>query len=240
MARETIGSNAETRLGNQRLGGVTLIELVVALGMVAVLMLIAFPLFTRWQENQNAKQAARGIADLLLLARSEAIRTGDQHVVFFGPPGSTDPAGTDIEDGAGNYVPMLALDDGPAATANCRIDGGEATEVIQPVTGLSWGVASATSRAPKDTGTAPFAPPQSSGSTFSDPTGTPRSWVLFRADGIPVVFSGSGGDCGVVGSTGTGGAALYLTNGKRDYAVVLSPLGAARVHAWSASGGWTD
>lgn len=224
----------------RRLVGVTLIELVVALGMVAVLMLIAMPLFTRWQEDQNAKQAARAIADLLLLARSEAIRTGDQHVVFFGPPGSQDPAGADIEDASGSYVPMLALDDGPEATANCRIDPGEATEVIRPIAGLSWGVSSATTRAPNDSGSAAFTPPQSSGSTFADPTGTARSWVMFRPDGIPVVFSGTSGDCGVVGSTGTGGAALYLTNGKRDYAVVLSPLGATRVHAWSESGGWTN
>jgi Tfp pilus assembly protein FimT len=220
--------------------GITLFELSVALGIVGVLVLLAAPMMVRWQDDQAAKQAARGISDLLLLARSESIRTGDQHVVYFGPPGTQDPAGTDIQDGSGSFVPMLVLDDGPEATANCRIDAGEAFEVIRPVQGLSWGVSSATSRAPNDSGTAPFAPPQSSGSTFADPTGTARSWVLFRADGIPVVFSGGGGDCGAVGNTGTGGAALYITNGKRDYAVVLTPLGTVRVHAWADSGGWTN
>ena len=65
-------------------------------------------------------------------------------------------------------------------------------------------------------------------------------WLLFRGDGMPVGFSGSGGNCGNVGSTGTGGAAFYLTNGKRDYSVVLSPLGSVRVHAWADSAGWTS
>ena len=226
--------------GERRRAGFTLVELAVVLGIVGVLMLMAAPVFVRWQDDQDAKRAARGIADLLMLARSEAIRTGDPHVVFFGPPGSQDPAGTNIEDSGGNYVPALVLDDGPVATANCRIDGGEAIEVIRPIDGLAWGVALATTQAPNDNGTAAFTPPQSSGSTFADPTGTARSWLLFRGDGMPVVFSGAGGNCGTVGSKGSGGAALYLTNGKRDYSVVLSPLGSVRVHAWSESGGWSS
>jgi type II secretory pathway pseudopilin PulG len=219
--------------------GITLVELAVALGLIAVLIGMAVPMLTRWQQNQDAKAAARRIADLLLLARSEAIRTGDRHVVFFGPPGNSDPAGNAIEDADGNYVPLLVLDDGPATTADCVIGAGEATEVAQPVRGLAWGVAQATSRAPNDNGTAPFAPPQSSGSTFADPTGTARNWILFGADGMPVVFTGAGGTCGALGPKGTGGAAFYVTNGKRDYAVVLSPLGAVRVHAWSESTGWS-
>ncbi len=239
MLREAIRAYPEGA-GERRRAGVTLIELAGVRGIVGVLMRIAAPIFVRWQDDQDAKRAARGIADLLMLARSEAIRTGDQHVVFFGPPGSQDPAGTNIQDSGGNYVPVLVLDDGPAATANCRIDGGEAIEVIQPIDGLAWGVAAATAQAPNDNGTAAFAPPQSSGSTFADPTGTAQSWLLFRGDGMPVVFSGSGGNCGNVGSTGTGGAAFYLTNGKRDYSVVLSPLGSVRVHAWADSAGWTS
>lgn len=227
------------RSRSRRQHGVTLVELVVVVGIIALLLAIAMPVFTRWQDDQAAKRTARSIADLLLLARSEAIRTGDRHVVFFGPPGSTDPAGTAIQDSSGSYVPMLVLDDGPEATANCRIDPGEATEVVQPVQGVAWGVAEATARAPRDNGTAAFAPPQSSGSTFADSTGTPRSWVLFAENGSPRVFTGTAGGCGSVGATGTGGAALYITNGKRDYGIVLSPLGAVRVHAWGGAG-WTS
>lgn len=220
---------------SHRQSGLTLIEIVVVLGIVGVLMLIAGPVMTRWQDDQRGKGAARSAADLLLLARSEAIRTGNQYVVYFGPPGNVDPAGTDIENSEGGYAPMLALADGAAATANCRIDGGEVFETIPAAQGLAWGVANATVRAPNDNGAAAFAPPQSSGHTFADPGGTARSWVLFRPDGMPVVFDGAGVNCGDVGITGTGGAALYITNGRRDYAIVLSPLGSVRVHAWDGN-----
>lgn len=239
MEQERVPASRATRPKHGR-AGVTLLELTVVLGVVGVLMLVAAPIFVRWQDDQDAKRAARGIADLLLLARSESIRTGDQHVVFFGPPGSQDPAGTDIEDSAGNFAPLLVLDDGPEATANCRIDAGEAREALPSVQGLSWGVGVATAKAPNDSGSAAFAPPQSSGSTFADPAGTARSWLMFRADGMPVVFDGGGGACGNTGSTATGGGAFYITNGKRDYAVVLSPLGAVRVHAWSEGSGWSS
>ena len=64
---------------------------------------------------------------------------------------------------------------------------------------------------------------------------------MFQPNGIPVTFVGAVGGCGAIGITGTGGGALYLTNGKRDYGVVLSSLGGARVHAWDVTaGGWTS
>ena len=63
----------------------------------------------------------------------------------------------------------------------------------------------------------------------------------FRPDGVPVTSVGTVGTCGAVGNTGDGGGAFYITNGQRDFAVVLSPLGGARVHVWSAAaGGWTS
>ena len=37
------------------------------------------------------------------------------------------------------------------------------------------------------------------------------------------------------GAIGTGAGAVYLTNGARDYAIVLSPLGGVRVSAWDGS-----
>lgn len=60
---------------------------------------------------------------------------------------------------------------------------------------------------------------------------------MFRGDGIPVTF-----DAGCnVGTIGSGNGAVYVTNGDRDYAVVLTALGAVRVHAWNAvEGAWTD
>jgi prepilin-type N-terminal cleavage/methylation domain-containing protein len=209
--------------------GLTLIELVVVLAIVAALSLVLAPLMTTWSERQELKAAARAAGDLLSLARSEAIRTGNNHVVFFGP----DPAGTGLVDDEGNFVPMLALDDGTPATANCRIEAGEARETISPEGPVSWGVTHATGPAPGDANGATFAAPQAIGHTFIDPAGNPANWVLFRPDGLPVVFTGAFPDCGVIGPTGTGGAAFYITNGKRDYSLVLTPLGGVRVHAWN-------
>ena len=144
--------------------GVTLVEVAIVLGIIGVMLAVAAPSMSRWQDDQRAKAAARDVADLLMLARGEAVRTGDQHVVYFGAPGYTDPAGTAVVGPAGTYVPMLVLNDGPPATANCRIDGGEASESFPPADGLNWGVSLAPTRAPDDTGAAAFAPPQASGS----------------------------------------------------------------------------
>ena len=98
---------------------------------------------------------------------------------------------------------------------------------------MSWGVTHATGPAPGDANGATFAAPQAIGHTFIDPAGNPANWVLFRPDGLPVVFTGAFPDCGVIGPTGTGGSAFYITNGKRDYSLVLTPLGGVRVHAWN-------
>jgi prepilin-type N-terminal cleavage/methylation domain-containing protein len=216
--------------------GVTLIELAIVLAIAGLLVLVAAPNMIRWQRDQRLKGAARDIADLLLLARSESARTGNRHVVIFGPPGTADPSGTPIVDG-GTPVPLLVLDDGAVGTANCQIDAGEAREVLKPVDGVTWGVSLATARAPGDTGAAAFTPPQASGGTFADPANNAVPWFLFRPDGIPVRFEGQLGSCGAVGTTALGGAAFYLTNGIRDYAVVLTPMGGVRVHVWDTQAG---
>lgn len=213
--------------------------MVVTVAVIGILALVVGSQLGEWFANQRVKSAARSAADLLLLARSEAVRTGRNHIVFFGPPGSTDPAGTALTDADGGLVPLLVLDDGPPATANCRIDAGEPTQVVRPQPDVGWGVSTASQRAPDDRGPASFAPPQASGSTFADPDGNPANWVLFGADGIPAAFSFAAGSCDEIGRTGTGGGAFYLTNGKRDQAVVLSPLGAARVHLWQPNGAWS-
>jgi hypothetical protein len=58
---------------------------------------------------------------------------------------------------------------------------------------------------------------------------------------VPVRVQGASGACGTVGTTALGGAAFYLTNGTRDYAVVLSPMGGVRIHVWNPkTGGWTS
>jgi Tfp pilus assembly protein FimT len=226
-------------MGRMRLtAGITLIEIMVVVGIVGAIAAFSTASLGEWFENQRIKTAARSAADAFLLARSEAIRTGRNHIVFFSDPGDNDPGGTPLVGPAG-WAPILILNDGLAATANCQIDGGEAIRAIAPVEDVTWGVAKATTRVPDDPGGATFTPPQSTGSTFADPSDNAVRWVMFRSDGIPVPFAFSGGTCGAIGVTGSGGGALYVTNGHRDYAVVLSALGGVRVHAWGEAG-WSN
>jgi len=66
--------------------------------------------------------------------------------------------------------------------------------------------------------------------------------VLFQPDGIPRLFTpDGGGNCDAVGLPGLGGGAIYLTNTRRDYAIVLSNVGTTRTHVWIPSaGGWKN
>jgi type II secretory pathway pseudopilin PulG len=214
---------------------------VIVVAIVGVLTMAVVPMMGRSLRDQRARSVAMEAADLLRLARAEAIRTGDHYVVFFGPPGTTDPDGTAILHTDGSTAPVLALRDGPPATSNCRIDAGESRRSMGAEPGLSWGVSEASVRAPGDEGGAAFSLPQASGSTYLDPSSNSTNWVLFRPDGIPVVFTGTGGGCGTIGRTGTGGAALYITNGRLDYAIVITPLGSIRIRSWPPGGaGWSS
>jgi prepilin-type N-terminal cleavage/methylation domain-containing protein len=218
----------------------TLVEVMVAVGILGVLAAIAVPNIAEWARHQRLKDGARSVGDLLLIARSEAIRTGRRQIVYFGPPGSTDPAGNAVE-ADGTWVPVLVLDDGVPAGSNCQIEGGEDVEGLRPIDGLEWGVTEATGPVPTDAGSGPFAPSPWDGGTFADSAGNPVNWVMFGPDGMPVTFSGAGGVCGTLSPSGGGGGALYLTDGERDYAVVLSPIGGVRVHLWNPSNGaWSS
>ena len=222
--------------------GVTLIELMVVVGLMAVVLAIAVPFLSDWMGNQRARAAARSLADLLMLARGEAIRTGNRYVLFFGNPGTTDASGNPVENDGG-WVPVLLINDGPPVGSDCEIDAGEVFEAIEPADGISWGVTDADVAVSTDSGAAPFnasPPPAWDGATFADPGNSKVNWLLFRPDGIPVGFSGAAGSCGAIGGVGSGGGAFYVTNGERDFAVVLSPLGGVRLHLWNRStGAWS-
>ncbi len=222
-----------------RRAGFTLIEVVVVLGIIAALSAAAIPSIQEMIERRRLQGFARDLGNVFQIARSQAIRTGNNQIVFFGPLGTADPAGTVLVDSAGSPVPMLILDDGSPATANCHIDVAEDRETIPLPNQIAFGVSEATVKVATDTGTATFSPPQSSGTTASDPSNNPTNWVLFRPDGIPVGFDPTSTTCGTIGDTGTGGAGLYVTSGGRDYAVTLAPLGSVRVHTWGPAG-WTQ
>jgi len=219
--------------------GISLIELAVVLGIIAALAAAAIPSVQDMLERRRLQGFARDLGNVFQIARSQAIRTGNYQIAYFGPLGTADPAGTVLVDSTGATVPMLILDDGSPATANCHIDGGEDRETIPLPSHVGFGVSEATVKVPTDAGSAAFSPPQAGGTTASDPSNNPTNWVLFRPDGIPVGFDPTATTCGTIGDTGTGGAGLYVTSGGRDYAVTLAPLGGVRVHAWTGAG-WTQ
>ena len=229
-------------IGRNRRDGYTLIELAVVIAIIGIMAALSAPSLAQFFANQRAKAAARGVADAFRVAQAEAIRSGNPHIVFFsasaaGNPAATDPNGTGLGFAPGGRVwPLVVLDDRTPALSNCLIDGGETQEhYVSPVDGVSWGFSlSGGVPAPGDAGGGNPA----TGSTFrSRAGGVNTTWVMFRPDGIPVGFDAA---C-TLGGVGSGGGAIYLTNGRRDYAVVLSPLGGVKVHYWNVgTGAWTD
>jgi type II secretory pathway pseudopilin PulG len=204
-----------------------MVELLVGLAIMAVLTVIALPNVSEWLMNQRLKSATRQAAKSLAWARGEAIRTGDVHVVFFG----LDSQGVTLATPGGAVVPILILNDGlpGSANQNCKIDAGEPFEVVLEERDVRFGVDHATGTAPADGGGGGT----SAGWSFTDPGGNSSSFVVFRPQGVPLSATAA---C-AIGAAGSGAGAVYLTNGERDFAVVLTPLGTVRVHSWSG-GGW--
>ena len=162
----------------------------------------------------------------MLTARSRAIATGNNHLVFFQTGIGTDPCGNPLQDPAGNPVPIVILNDSPTGSPlrNCCIDPGETVEVVRPTLTVFWGTTFAPGATASDTGGGLPA----TGSTFTDQNGTTTNWVLFRPDGLPVGVTAACAE----GMVGTGGGGVYLTNSIRDYSAVLSPLGGVKTHAY--------
>jgi len=211
--------------------GFTIIELMIAIAILGFVAAMAVPGWRDFQTNQRLRDVTRAGANMVNTARSQAIATGNNHILYLAAAAGTDACGNALVDAQGNAVPMLVLDDGPpGAGTNCCIDGGERV-LTEPVftrpgvmDNVNWGATFAAAAAPNDSGGGDYA----TGSSFSDANGNQSRWVMFRPDGIPVGFTAA---C-VVGQIGSGAGGFYVTNTSRDYSVVVTPLGGTKVNSF--------
>jgi prepilin-type N-terminal cleavage/methylation domain-containing protein len=224
-------------LVDRRRAGFTLIEAMVVVGIIAIFAALAVPSWRQYQRNLQLRSAARSVSNAYAYARSHALSTGNRHMVVFAvdPGNPNDACGNAIVDAQGNPVPMLVYED---LDDNCCLD--VATELRlseRAVPGVSWGVTPAPpagpAASPEDAGAGDY----STGSSFAEPGGGDAAWVAFGPDGIPQSFDAA---CNL-GTTGTGAGAIYLTNGLRNYAVVLNPLGTGNVERFdSVTNAWEN
>ena len=224
--------------------GFSLIELVIVVSIVGVILSMGVSSLNSWSKRQRVSNSAGEIVQLLFVGRSEAIRKSSNHLIFFdtdlsGSPllsedGSTLLAALLIEDTNGNYLP----------------DSGEHRMSIpfSDLTGISWGRSQANELVPTEGGTLmgdPFsgtsventAQEVNSAGNFRHPTdsSTVQSWVLLAPDGTPRAFHPSASTA--VADVGTGDGAVYLNDGERDHAIVMTSLGSVRGFRWDASAG---
>lgn len=207
----------------------TIIELMVVIAIVTVVAALAIPSFSGNSANAWLRDASLDVSSALGHARSEAIRTGEVHIVFV----QIDADGLGLQNSNGDDVSILILNDGRLASANqnCKVDAGETVVTIDEWRNIDNGVVTGTPRAPTDLGTGAIA----SGSSFRTPGGAAASWVLFRPEGSPHSFDST---C-TIGGVGSGAGAFYISNDTRTSAVVMMPMGGTRSHT-NAGQGWTQ
>lgn len=216
-------------------------EIIVVIVVIGLMSSTGVSYMRTWQEDQKAAAVARSLSDMLSLARAEAMRSGSNQLLLFriGGISTQDAAGNEIEDVMGEPVTAVVVTDRFGGAENCALDDGDTRTSLALNDDFRWGVTNANLRAPLDGNQ----PPISSGSTFARAAApnTPVNGIIFGPRGIPLTFSADGTGCLTIDSVGSGGGALYLTNGRRDYAVVQSPLGGTRLHVWNANfGTWSQ
>jgi type II secretory pathway pseudopilin PulG len=199
-----------------------LIEVMVVVAILAILAAAAIPMMVGGSADARLKAAVRETSAAFSLARSEAIRTGQIHLVFVG----TDASGTALTLSNGDPAVVVVVNDGVPGSANqnCQIDAGETVFSMAPRLSVAGGVLAGVVQMADDVGVGVLA----TGSTFTDGNGNPASWVLFMPDGTARAFD-NGCAIGVLGS-GAGG--IYLNNGDKQFGFALRPLGNGRVRVW--------
>ena len=222
--------------------GFSLIEMVIVVSILGILLSMGVVSFNKWSKRQRVSNASGEMAQLLFVGRSEAIRKGVNHIAFF----DTDSFGNALLAGDGTTpVAALLIED---SNGNFSPDSGERRMTV-PLTILSdiaWGRVEAASLVPNANGSLvgdPFsdttvensAQEAASAANFRHPTDASavHSWVLLAPDGTPRAFDSSGAT--TIADVGTGDGAIYLNDGERDHAVVMSALGSLRSYRWDAS-----
>jgi Tfp pilus assembly protein FimT len=219
-------------LPNRQRSGTSLIEMMVLIAIVGVLAATSGFAMRSWQDAQRIQMTSRSIADLVHLGRGEAIRTGVAHLIFFG----SDAAAADLLTPSGDAAAAVLIRD---ADSDGIIDAGEYVNSVAADDSdtLSWGVATATTPVPTDP-TPDHGQPPPAAWTFEQPNGSAAHWVALFPDGTPRSFQVAPFAADPLGS---GAGAVYLTDGRRDYAVVVASLGGVRVHGWdAANGAWRN
>lgn len=225
----------------RRSRGFTLIEVMTVVAMIGVFAGLAAVAMRSSMGDMRAKGGARSLGDLLMLGRQEAMRTGDNYIVFY----DRDAEDNALASKGGDPAAALLIRD---LDQDGRVDSGEkvAAVLVDSTNSLSWGSTFAANeatpvKAPNDNAAAAFpeADPDFICCTFLDPDGNPARWVVFLPDGLPRSFKIGPFATGPIAS---GSGAVYVTSSTRDYAAVLAPLGGLRVHAYnnSGAGAWTN
>lgn len=213
--------------------GFSLIEVMIVVGIIAAIAAAAIPTLVGGTADERLKSNVRDIQGAFSFARTEAIRTGDVHIVFF----VTDATGTTLPTTNGNTTLAMILNDGPPGSANqnCRFTAGEQTWPIELEQDVTGGTLAGVTQMAEDLGTGD----RTSGSTFTETDGlTEALWVMFRPEGTAHAFDITAGTCNE-GDTGSGAGGIYMNNGQKQFGIALRPLGNTRVRVWqSGANAW--
>ncbi len=194
------------------------VEWFLGLAVALLLAVAAIPGIQPTPHRDLAAATVWEIEGLLRLARDEAVRTGEDHIVFFEPGNRGAPVTND------RGAPVMALlfrdrdgDGRPSESEYIASIPADTDGIVR------WGSALATRPAAGDITV-----------QLHDPLGFGRSdvqvregGVIFRSDGAP---HSAGSSVGSAGDSGAG--TVYLRGPTRDYAVVLSPWGDVELQVW--------